>query len=98
VIDLNNGKPLGVNQSGELCFKGPMVMNGYYDNPEETTSTIDGEGWLHTGDVGYFDKYYNFYIVDRLKELIKYKGYQVNINLVTLFHDVYVFILYLFYL
>ncbi|XP_060857878.1 uncharacterized protein LOC132935368 [Metopolophium dirhodum] len=77
VIDLNNGKSLGVNKSGELCFKGPMVMNGYYENPEATTTTIDGEGWLHTGDVGYYDKYYNFYIVDRLKELIKYKGYQV---------------------
>lgn len=77
VIDLNNGKSLGVNKSGELCFKGPMVMNGYYQNPKETTTTIDSEGWLHTGDVGYFDKNYNFYIVDRLKELIKYKGYQV---------------------
>jgi len=98
VIDLNNGKSLGINKRGELCFKGPMVMNGYYENPEETTSTIDGEGWLHTGDVGYFDKYYNFYIVDRLKELIKYKGYQVNINSVTLFYSVFVFILYFFYL
>lgn len=98
MIDLNNGKSLGVNKSGELCFKGPMVMNGYYENPEETTSTIDGEGWLHTGDVGYFDKYYNFYIVDRLKELIKYKGYQVNINSVTLLYSVFVFILYFFYL
>uniref|UniRef100_A0A2S2NIC6 Luciferin 4-monooxygenase n=1 Tax=Schizaphis graminum TaxID=13262 RepID=A0A2S2NIC6_SCHGA len=77
VIDLINGKPLGVNKSGELCFKGPMVMNGYYKNPKETTSIIDAEGWLHTGDVGYYDKNYNFYIVDRIKELIKYKGYQV---------------------
>jgi len=98
VIDLNNGKPLGVNKSGELCFKGPMVMNGYYDNPEETTATIDNEGWLHTGDVGYFDNSYNFYIVDRLKELIKYKGYQVKVNSVTLFYNVFMFILYLFYL
>lgn len=98
MIDLNNGKSLGVNKSGELCFKGPMVMNGYYKNPEETTSTIDGEGWLHTGDVGYFDKYYNFFIVDRLKELIKYKGYQVKMNPLTLFYSDFVFILYFFFL
>lgn len=83
MIDLINGKPLGVNKSGELCFKGPMVMNGYYKNYKETTSIIDAEGWLHTGDIGYYDKNYNFYIVDRIKELIKYKGYQVNS--VTLF-------------
>ncbi|XP_050438535.1 uncharacterized protein LOC126844403 isoform X2 [Adelges cooleyi] len=77
VIDLDTGKPLGPFKSGELCFKGPMVMKGYYNNSEETSNIIDQEGWLHTGDVGYYDKYYNFYIVDRIKELIKYKGYQV---------------------
>lgn len=93
MINLSNGKPLGVNKIGELCFKGPMVMNGYYKNPEETTATIDDEGWLHTGDVGYFDEYYNFHIVDRLKELIKYKGYQVKINLVTLSYCVYIIFL-----
>jgi long-subunit acyl-CoA synthetase (AMP-forming) len=78
VIDLKSGKPLGANQCGELCFKGPMIMKGYYENPKETLATIDAEGWLHTGDVGYYDKDNLFYIVDRLKELIKYKGYQVN--------------------
>lgn len=66
-----------MNKSGELCFKGPMIMKGYYGNLKETSATIDSDGWLHTGDVGYYDKDYNFYIVDRLKELIKYKGYQV---------------------
>jgi len=54
-----------------------MVMKGYYNNSKETLAIIDSEGWLHTGDVGYYDKDNNFYIVDRLKELIKYKGYQV---------------------
>lgn len=82
MIDLKSGKPLGVNQSGELCFKGPMIMKGYYENPKETFATIDAEGWLHTGDVGYYDEDNSFYIVDRLKELIKYKGYQVKILLV----------------
>lgn len=77
MVDLTNGKSLGVNKTGELCFKGPMVMKGYYENPGATTETIDSEGWLHSGDVGYYDKDNNFFIVDRLKELIKYKGYQV---------------------
>jgi len=55
-------------------FHRAIVINGYYVNIKETTTTIDGEGWLHIEDVGYDGKYYNFYIVDRLKEIIKYKG------------------------
>lgn len=77
MIDIHNGESLGMNKMGELCFKGPMVMRGYYNNFKETLAIIDNEGWLHTGDLGYYDKNYNFYIVDRLKELIKYKGFQV---------------------
>lgn len=67
-------------------------MKGYYKNPEETSRIIDVDGWLHTGDIGYYDKNYNFYIVDRLKELIKYKGYQVN-SIVSL-HKLYNILLY----
>ena len=51
---------------------------GYLDNPEATAHTIDSEGWLHTGDIGHYDDDEYFFIVDRLKELIKYKGFQVN--------------------
>jgi len=76
---LTNGKTLGQNESGELCFKGVFVMKGYYKNPEATLAIIDSNGWLHTGDVGYYDKDLNFYIVDRIKELIKYKAFQVII-------------------
>jgi 4-coumarate--CoA ligase len=53
-------------------------MKAYKSNPEATAATIDADGWLHTGDIGYFDEDHFIYMVDRLKELIKYKGFQVN--------------------
>ncbi|XP_055700084.1 uncharacterized protein LOC129799858 [Phlebotomus papatasi] len=77
VIDPDSGRLLGPNQPGELCFKGSQNMKGYIGNDKATRDTIDTEGWLHTGDIGYFDEEGQFFIVDRLKELIKYKGYQV---------------------
>lgn len=61
---------------GELCFRGPQIMKGYWNNDRATRETIDADGWLHTGDMGYF-KDGHVYITDRLKELIKYRGYQV---------------------
>lgn len=77
VIDTETGQPLGPNQRGEMCFKGSAVMRGYINNQEATRETIDADGWLHTGDIGYYDDNGEWFIVDRLKELIKYKGYQV---------------------
>jgi acyl-CoA synthetase (AMP-forming)/AMP-acid ligase II len=67
----------GLSATGELWFKGPNVMAGYLNNDEATRETIDAEGWLHTGDLAQIDTCGCIYIVDRLKELIKYKGYQV---------------------
>lgn len=55
-----------------------MWFSGYYKNEEETSRTIDKDGWLHTGDVGYIDGDGDVFIVDRIKELIKYKGFQVR--------------------
>ncbi|NNE96267.1 MAG: AMP-binding protein [Acidimicrobiales bacterium] len=73
--------PDGVDQAadevGELWVKGPQVMKGYLNNPEATAATIDQDGWLHTGDVARIDDDGHMYIVDRVKELIKYKGFQV---------------------
>nr|BAQ25863.1 luciferase homolog [Cryptalaus berus] len=77
VINIDNGESLGPNVVGELCFKGGLVMRGYAGNIKATKEAIDEDGWLHTGDLGYYDKEGHFYIVDRLKELIKYKGFQV---------------------
>ncbi|MDX1889108.1 4-coumarate--CoA ligase family protein [Mycolicibacterium sp. 050158] len=67
----------GLSTTGELWFKGPNVMAGYLNNDEATRETVDADGFLHTGDVARVDSTGCVYIVDRLKELIKYKGYQV---------------------
>nr|BAJ41368.1 firefly luciferase [Nipponoluciola cruciata] len=77
VIDTTTGKILGPNEVGELCFKGDMIMKGYCNDIKATNAIIDKEGWLHSGDVGYYNENEHFFIVDRLKSLIKYKGYQV---------------------
>lgn len=77
VRDPESGARLGPNQVGELCFKGRLISKGYYGNIEATRKTYSSDGWLFTGDLGFYDEEHYFYIVDRLKELIKYKGFQV---------------------
>ncbi|TKW10568.1 hypothetical protein SEVIR_6G173600v4 [Setaria viridis] len=77
IIDPETGLSLHRNQPGEICIRGEQIMKGYLNNPEATAKTIDAEGWLHTGDIGYVDDDDEIFIVDRLKELIKYKGFQV---------------------
>ncbi|KAK6167708.1 hypothetical protein SNE40_021672 [Patella caerulea] len=77
IIDTDTGKTIGVNEDGEVCIKGPQVMLGYLNQPEATSAMIGREGWVKTGDVGHLDEDGFLYIVDRFKELIKYKGHQV---------------------
>ena len=77
LVDPASGNELGPNEEGEVCVRGPQNMKGYLNNPEATARTIDTDGWLHTGDIGYADEDGHFFIVDRVKELIKYKGFQV---------------------
>ncbi|KAK9109400.1 hypothetical protein Sjap_017460 [Stephania japonica] len=77
VVEVDTGRLLGVNHTGELWLRGPSVMKGYFSNPEATASTLTSEGWLKTGDICYIDEDGFIFVVDRLKELIKYKGYQV---------------------
>ena len=78
IVDVETGEALGPNQTGELCVKGPQMMKGYLKNVKATEDTIEPSGWLHTGDIAYYDEDRHFYIVDRLKELIKVKGFQVS--------------------
>ncbi|MBV9666276.1 MAG: AMP-binding protein, partial [Actinobacteria bacterium] len=77
IVDSGSGKDLDVDEDGEVWVKGPQVMKGYLNNEKATKATIDDDGWLHTGDIGHIDADGHLYVVDRLKELIKYKGFQV---------------------
>jgi acyl-CoA synthetase (AMP-forming)/AMP-acid ligase II len=77
IVDPAGGDDLGVDRDGEIWVRGPQVMKGYLNNPTATALTLDEGGWLHTGDIGHVDSDGHVYIVDRLKELIKYKGFQV---------------------
>ncbi|MGQ4477955.1 4-coumarate--CoA ligase family protein [Streptomyces sp. SAS_276] len=78
VVSLDDpDKDLGIGEAGELLIRGPQVMKGYLGRPDETAAMIDPDGWLHTGDVGHVDDDGWLFVVDRVKELIKYKGFQV---------------------
>ncbi|XP_010265453.1 PREDICTED: 4-coumarate--CoA ligase 2-like [Nelumbo nucifera] len=77
LVEPETGESLPRNQPGEICIRGAQIMKGYLNDAEATERTIDKEGWLHTGDVGYIDDDDELFIVDRLKELIKYNGFQV---------------------
>jgi acyl-CoA synthetase (AMP-forming)/AMP-acid ligase II len=77
IVDVETGEDAELGERGELWMRGPNVMKGYWNNDEATKSTLDEDGWLHTGDVAIVDEDGYFSIVDRVKELIKYKGFQV---------------------
>ncbi len=77
IVDPVSGDDQPVGERGELWVRGPQVMVGYLNNAEATTATIDDDGWLHTGDIAIIDEHDHMTIVDRLKELIKFKGFQV---------------------
>jgi acyl-CoA synthetase (AMP-forming)/AMP-acid ligase II len=77
VVDPETGVDVTPGEDGEIWARGPQVMLGYLNRPAETRATVDDDGWLHTGDIGHADEDGDFFVVDRLKELIKYKGMQV---------------------
>ncbi|MBW4553454.1 MAG: thioester reductase domain-containing protein [Aphanocapsa sp. GSE-SYN-MK-11-07L] len=77
IIDVETQQPLSFNQPGELWIRGPHIMKGYLNNHDATAHAIDQDGWFHTGDIAYADEDSYFYIVDRIKELIKCNGYSI---------------------
>src|SRR5258708_6852491 len=77
VVDPGRGTDAIPGQDGELGVRGPQVMLGYLNRPDETRATLDLDGWLHTGDIGHADRDGHFFVVDRLKELIKHKAMQI---------------------
>jgi len=79
LVDLETGEdlPLGSERPGELYVRGPQVMKGYWQQPEETADTVDPDGWLHTGDICKTDEDGYFYVVDRKKDMIIASGFKV---------------------
>lgn len=77
IVDVATGEDLGPNERGELWMRGPNVMLGYFERPEATREALTEDGWLRTGDVAYVDDDGEFFIVDRVKELIKHNAYQI---------------------
>jgi len=90
VVDVDTGEDVGVGEPGELLVRGPQVMRGYLNDADATAAAVDDDGWLRTGDIAVVNDGGYFAIVDRVKELIKYKGFQVapaELEALLLTHD-----------
>jgi len=77
IVDPATGEDCEIDGDGEIWVRGPQVMKGYLNNKAATDAMLDEDGWLRTGDIGHIDADGHLFVVDRLKELIKYKGFQV---------------------
>lgn len=77
IVSTETGVDVRPGERGEVWIRGPFVMRGYFENEAATAQTIDADGWLHTGDIAHVDPDGDFWIVDRVKELIKYKAFQI---------------------
>lgn len=82
IISIDTGEIVGPYEHGELCFKGEILMKSYIGDIDESSSFIDDNGWFHTGDIGYYDKDKEWYLVGRMKDLINYMGKKISPSLV----------------
>jgi len=90
IVEPGSNEPVAQGARGEFLIRGPQVMKGYLNHPEATALAIDEQGWFRTGDIGYVDEDDHFYVVDRVKELIKYKGSQIapaELEAILVTHD-----------
>ncbi|OXU19499.1 hypothetical protein TSAR_014476, partial [Trichomalopsis sarcophagae] len=78
IVDIENGESLGPNKPGEICIRSPTMMTGYFNNPEETKKVLDNDGWLSTGDKGFYDENGEVHVIERLKEMMKYQNHQIS--------------------
>ena len=76
LTDPETGKPVPLGETGEICVRGPQVMKGYFNQPEETANALR-DGWMHTGDIGRMDSDGYVYVVDRLKDMVIVSGFKV---------------------
>lgn len=74
----SNGQQCGINETGEICCMPLYPFLGYYGDEQNTKQILDDEGWIHSGDIGYFDDEGLLYIVDRKKDILKYMNYQIS--------------------
>jgi len=77
IVDPATGEECGVNQDGEVCIRGPLVMTGYLNKPEATAAMIDPEGWLHTGDLARMDEAGHIWLAGRVKDVVRRAGENV---------------------
>ncbi|XP_017768442.1 PREDICTED: 4-coumarate--CoA ligase 1-like [Nicrophorus vespilloides] len=90
IVDILTGKAVGPNEIGEICIIGDSICNGYHNREDATRELIDDDGFVHTGDVGYYNENELIYVIDRIKDIIKHKGFQVSpaeIETVLMLHD-----------
>ncbi|UXI15209.1 hypothetical protein NH340_JMT01152 [Sarcoptes scabiei] len=80
IKDVNSDRSLPAYERGEICLRGPLRLVGYLNNKQATDATIDKDGWFHSGDVGYYDETGALFIVDRIKELLKFRAWSVSPN------------------
>lgn len=78
VVNLETHELCEPREQGEIRLKGECLMNGYYNNPKESSNIWDEDGFLKTGDIGYYDENECFYIIDRIKDMIKYQSWHVS--------------------